>query len=212
MDCSMPGFPVLHYLPEFAQTQVHWVDDAIQPSRPLSSSSPSALNVSQHQGLFQWVISTHQVAKVLELQHQFFQWLFRVDILYAHINYLCAYTHTQINSKCVKKLLFWKSMLKLLTQIKCFVFTFRFGLYPKLIFLMPGTRGILCLTLLILVQFLFSPECLTIWWCAWTMSMWTDSEGISLSLYREKAEVDAFVSVLRATVWVSPLSHCPLKW
>ena len=55
MDCSTPGFPVLHYLPEFAQTHVHWVDDAIQPSHPLSPPSPPALNLSQHQGLFQWV-------------------------------------------------------------------------------------------------------------------------------------------------------------
>ena len=80
-DCSMPGFPVLHYLPEFAQTHVHWVSDAIQPFHPLSPPSPPALNLSQHQGLFQWVGSSHQVAKVLELQlqHQSFQWIFRVD-------------------------------------------------------------------------------------------------------------------------------------
>ena len=84
MDCSTPGFPVLHYLPEFAQTHVNWVGDAIQPSHPLLSPSPSALNLSQHQGLFPWVGSSHQVAKVLEfqLQHQPFQWLFRVDFLY----------------------------------------------------------------------------------------------------------------------------------
>ena len=84
MDCSTPGFPVLHYLPEFAQTHVHWVGDAIQPSHPLLSPSPSALNLSQHQGLFPWVGSSHQVAEVLEvqLQHQPFQWLFRVDFLY----------------------------------------------------------------------------------------------------------------------------------
>ena len=54
MDCSTPGFPVLHYLPKFAQTHVHWVGDAIQPSHPLLPPSP-ALNLSQHQGLFQWV-------------------------------------------------------------------------------------------------------------------------------------------------------------
>ena len=66
MDCSRPGFPVLHYLLEFAQTHVHWVGDAIQPSHPLSSSPP-ALNLSQHQGLFQWVGPLHQVDKVLEL-------------------------------------------------------------------------------------------------------------------------------------------------
>ena len=76
-------FPVLHHRPEFAQTHVNWVSDAIQPSHPLSSPSPPALNLSQHQGLFQWVGSSHQVAKVLELQLQYqsFQWIFRVDFL-----------------------------------------------------------------------------------------------------------------------------------
>ena len=73
-DCSTPGLPVHHQLPEFAQTHVHWVGDAIQPSHPLSSPSPT-FNLTQHQGLFQWVSSSHQVAKVLEfqLQHQSFQ-------------------------------------------------------------------------------------------------------------------------------------------
>ena len=68
IDCSMPGFPVLHYLLEFAQTHVHWVDDAIQSSHPLSPPSPLALSLSQHQGLFQWNSSLLQVAKVVELQ------------------------------------------------------------------------------------------------------------------------------------------------
>ena len=83
MNCSMPSFPVLHYLPEFAQTHVHWVGDAIQPSHLLSPPSPPALSLPQHQGLFQWVSSSHQVAKVLELhlQHQSFRWIFRVDFL-----------------------------------------------------------------------------------------------------------------------------------
>ena len=83
MDCSTPGFPVHHQLPELAQTHVHWVGDAIQPSHSLSPPSPPALNLSQHQGLFQWVSSLHQVAKVLEfqLQHQSFQWIFRDDFL-----------------------------------------------------------------------------------------------------------------------------------
>ena len=74
MNCSTPGLPVHHQLPEFIQTHVHPVGDAIQPSHPLSSPSPSppALNLSQHQGLFQTVSSLHQLAKVLEfqLQHQ----------------------------------------------------------------------------------------------------------------------------------------------
>ena len=75
MDHSTPGFPVHHQLPEFTQTHVHWVGDAIPPSHPLSSPSPPAFNLSQHQGLFKWVSSSHQVAKVLEfqLQHQSFQ-------------------------------------------------------------------------------------------------------------------------------------------
>ena len=83
MDCSMPGLPVHHQLLEFAQTHVHCVGDAIQPSHPLLSPSPPALNLSQHQGLFQWVSSSHQVAKVLELllQHQSFQRTPRADLL-----------------------------------------------------------------------------------------------------------------------------------
>ena len=76
MNCSMSGLPVYHQLPEFTQSHVHWVGDAIQPSHPLLFTSPSAFNPSQHQGLFKWVSSLHQVAKVLEfqLQHQSFQW------------------------------------------------------------------------------------------------------------------------------------------
>ena len=70
MDCSTPGFPVHHQLPEFTQPHVHHVSDAIRPSHPLSSPFPSAFNLSQHQGLFKWVGSLHQVAKVLELQFQ----------------------------------------------------------------------------------------------------------------------------------------------
>ena len=83
MDCSRPCFPVHHQLPELAQTHVHRVGDAIQPSHPLSSPSPPTFNLSQHQGLYQWVSSLHQVAKVLEfqLQHQSFQWIFRTDFL-----------------------------------------------------------------------------------------------------------------------------------
>ena len=68
MNCSMPGLPVHHQLPEFTQTHIHWVGDAIQPSHPLSSPSPPAPNPSQHQSLFQWVNSLHEVAKVLEFQ------------------------------------------------------------------------------------------------------------------------------------------------
>ena len=83
MNCSTPGLPVYHPLLEFTQTRVYRVGDAIQPSDPLSSPSPPAPNPSQHQSLFQWVSSPHQVVKVLEfqLQHQAFQWTPRTDLL-----------------------------------------------------------------------------------------------------------------------------------
>ena len=83
MDCNRPGLPVHHELQEFTQTHVHWVSDAIQRSHPLPSPSPPAFNLSQNQGLFKWVSSSHQVAKVLELQlqHQYFQWTFRTGFL-----------------------------------------------------------------------------------------------------------------------------------
>ena len=76
MNHCMPGLPVHHKLPELIQTHVHRVGDAIKPSHSLLSPSPSAPNPSQHQGLFQWVSSSHEVAKVLEFQpqHQSFQW------------------------------------------------------------------------------------------------------------------------------------------
>ena len=83
MDCSIPGLPVHHQFPELTPTHGHQVGNAIQPSHPLLSPSPPAFNIFQHQGLFQWVSSSHQVAKVLEfqIQHQSFQWLFRTAFL-----------------------------------------------------------------------------------------------------------------------------------
>ena len=74
MNCNMPGFPIYQQPLELAKTHVHWVSDAIQPSHPLSLPSPPAFTLSQHQSLFQLVSSLHQVAKVLELQHQSFQY------------------------------------------------------------------------------------------------------------------------------------------
>ena len=81
MDCSTPGFPVLHYFPEFAQIHVYWVSDAIQPSHCLPPSS-LAFSVYQHQGLFQWLSSLLHMAKALELQlqHQSFQWIFSYSV------------------------------------------------------------------------------------------------------------------------------------
>ena len=83
MNGSTPGLPVHHQLLESTQTHVHRVDDAIQPSNPLSFPSPPAPNPSQHQGLFQWVSSSNEGARVLEfqLQHQSFQRIFRTDFL-----------------------------------------------------------------------------------------------------------------------------------
>ena len=81
MDWGTPGFPILHHLLELAQTHIFQVSDAIQPSYPLLS--PSVFSLSENQGLLQWVSSSHQVAKVLKLQHQHksFQWIFSVDFL-----------------------------------------------------------------------------------------------------------------------------------
>ena len=99
MNCSMPGLPVHHQLPEFTQTHVHWVGDAIQPSHPLSSPS-LAFNLSQHQGLFKWVSSSHQVVKVLEfqLQHQSFQWTPRTDFLDGLVGSPCSPRDSQESS------------------------------------------------------------------------------------------------------------------
>ena len=83
MNRSTPGLPVHHHLPEFTQTHVHWVSNAIQPSHPLLSPSLPAFNLSQSQGLFQGVSSSYQVAKEFQfqLQHQSSHWIFRTDFL-----------------------------------------------------------------------------------------------------------------------------------
>ena len=101
MNCTTPGLPVHHKLPEFTRTHVHRVSDAIQASHPLSSPSPPAPNPSQHQSLFQWVNSSHQVAKVLEfqLQHQSFQWTLRIDLLQdALVGFPCSPRDSQESS------------------------------------------------------------------------------------------------------------------
>jgi len=106
-DCSMPGFPDLHYLLEFAQTHVHWVSDAIQLFHPLSSPSAPALSLSQHQGLFQWVGSFFQVVKILELQHQSFWWIFSVDFLYDWlVSSSCSPRDSQESSESISSLVF----------------------------------------------------------------------------------------------------------
>ena len=99
-NCSTPGFPVLRYLLEFAQTHVHWVDDAIQPSYPLSPPSPPAFNLSQNQGLFQWVSSSCQVAKVLKLQlrHQSFQWIGLISFMIDWFDILAVHRPSRVFS------------------------------------------------------------------------------------------------------------------
>ena len=91
---------VLHYLPEFSQIHVHWVSDTIQPSHPLPPPSPFAFNLSQHQGLFQWIGSLHQEAKILELQlqHWSFKLIFRVDFLYDWLVWFCCPRDSQESS------------------------------------------------------------------------------------------------------------------
>ena len=79
MECNMPGLSVPHYLLKLSQVHVHGISDATQPSHPLTPSSPPTLSLSQHWGLFQWVSCSHQMTKILELQHQSFQRVFRVD-------------------------------------------------------------------------------------------------------------------------------------
>ena len=83
MECNTPGFPIQHQFLDLAQTHVHRVGDAIEPSHPLPSASPPAFNLSQHKGLFQWVSSSHHAAKVLEfqLQQESLKWIFRIDFL-----------------------------------------------------------------------------------------------------------------------------------
>ena len=106
MNCSMPGLPVHPQLLEFTQTHVHWVGDATQPSHPLSSPSPPALKLSQHQGLFKWVSSSYQVAKVLRCLY-IFELEFCLDI--------CSWVGL-LNHMAVPFLVFWDTFLLFYTM------------------------------------------------------------------------------------------------
>ena len=101
MNCSMPGLPVRHQLPEFTQTNVHQVGDAIQPAHPLLSPFPPAPNPSQHQSLFQWVNSLHEVAKVLEFQ------LYNSSVIVAKTQ---KQTKCPLTDECIKKMQFIYTM------------------------------------------------------------------------------------------------------
>ena len=112
MNCSTPGLPIHHQLPESTQTHVHWVGDAIQPSHLLLSPSPPALTLSQHQGLFHWVSSLHQVAKVLEFQLQHLMNGWQICLwLDSDLSFICISKwfcdESGINDK--HEWLFWKS-------------------------------------------------------------------------------------------------------
>ena len=114
MNRNTPGLPVHHQLPKFTQTHVHWVGDAIQPSHPLSSPSPPALNLSQHLGPFKWVNSSHEMARILEfqLQHQSFQWTPRTDLLWHRlVGSSCSPRDSQESSKhhSLKASILWHS-------------------------------------------------------------------------------------------------------
>ena len=96
---STPGLPVPDRLLEFAQVHIHWTGDVIQPSHPLLPSSPPAFNLSQHQGLFQWAACSHQVARVLELQYQSFQWAFRVCVyVYIYMPFQIPFHYTLLQN------------------------------------------------------------------------------------------------------------------
>ena len=112
------GFPVLHCLLEFDQIHVHWVRDAIWPSHPLLSPSHPSLNLSQHQSLFQWVSSLHQVAKVLELQlqHQSFHLIFRVDFLENWLFWSCSPGLAKVLSSTSQKHQFFDAQPSLLSN------------------------------------------------------------------------------------------------
>ena len=145
MNLSMPSLPVHHQLLELAQTPVHRVGDAIQPSHPLSSPSPPAFNFSQHQGLFQWVNSSHQVVKLLELQHQSFQGVFRIEFLHNWLVWSpCSPRDSQessptlqiksINSSALSLLsgstftsihILWNVFLKIVSQISLVIWNVR---------------------------------------------------------------------------------------
>ena len=107
MDCSMPGFPVLYCLPEFAQTHVHRVHDAIQPSHPLTPSLPTAFSLSQHQGVFKWVSSSHQVDKVLQFQLQYQSCSEYSGLIYFRIDWLDLLMSKGL-SRVFSSIMFWK--------------------------------------------------------------------------------------------------------
>ena len=114
MDGSTPSFPVHHQHPKLTQTQVHWVGDAIHPSHSLSSPSPPAFNLSEYQELFQWIISSYQVAKVLEfpLQHQSFQWISRLmsfKMGWLHLLTVQWTLRRLLPHHCSKLSIFWHS-------------------------------------------------------------------------------------------------------
>ena len=168
MNRSMPVLPLHHQLPEFTQTHVPWVGDAIQPSYPLSSPSPPAPSPSQHRSLFQWLNSSHEVAKVLEfqLQHQSFQWTPRTGL---HIDNeiltrwnICA---SQITAMLWKKLCNWYILFFIILKIERFsvvvtvfiIFTNTLSSKPVWSKEKMGPMNTLCINRYLLASLLFPP-------------------------------------------------------
>ena len=147
MDCSTPGIPVLHYLSVLAQIHVHLVGEVIQSSHPLLPFSPFAFNLPQHQGLFQWVGSLHQVAKVLELQHQChsFQWIFRLEFPLGLTNLIsCSPRDSQQSSPTPQFISIDSSVLSLLYGSKYIIWSLTlFESLFSLIYvqILPPTEG-----------------------------------------------------------------------
>ena len=162
MDCSTPGLPVHHQLLELTQTHAHWVGDAIQPSPPLSSPPPPIFNLSQHQGLFQWVSSLHQVAKVLEfqLEHQSFQWIFRTDFL-LRIHFVAnSQSYSDLPSEGIHYLLLKKfgfSSLRWKKHERAHTYTQR-NILTDSLFLLWGWLRICCHLDILLIQYLGAPD------------------------------------------------------
>ena len=169
MNCSTPGLPVHHQLPEFTQTHVHRVGDAIQASHPLSSPSPPAINLSQHQGLFQWVNSFYEVAKVLEFQpqHQSFQWnpglvSFRLDwldLLAVHGTLKSLLQHHSSNASILQHSAFFTVQLShpYMTTGKTIALT-RWTFVGKVMSLLFNMLSRLVITFLLLISWLQSPS------------------------------------------------------
>ena len=133
MDCSTPDFPVRHQLPEIAQIHVHQVGEAIQPSHPLPPTFPFAFSLSQHQDFFQWVGCSHQVAKVLELQHQHHpsnECLELISLSIDEFNFLCSLRDPQESSPAPQFPVLFPGLFSISLLLICFIHNSLYFLIP----------------------------------------------------------------------------------